>query len=282
MMNDEVQKHIYFSSPEEAIPIITELLVKEDFKTLASYYNLTDTEVKLADLESGDFFIRKKRPKSSHPAISWRYKHPFSPGFTYNSARKGSRENIYVIRVKIIIEQGAGSPNQEGYDSFYMIKSSKGWQILTDPVDTDDIMPPSITGSDVDPMPPPSWQTKDSNPRGKHATVKSTVASSVVTPSISEAIKAGDITMLKKLIKDGADIHARFDEKLLKHRVDTGFTFIQLAILVSKPGNSRVKMSVSGSAITRGREEVAWDMILLLSEDGADIHAVTKTGLTAL
>ncbi len=140
-MSSEIQKQAssasYFSSPEEAVPIITELLKKQDFKTLASYYDLSDSGIKLVDLESGDFFIRKKRPELAHPAEFWRYKHPFSPGFKYNGMSSESRENVYVIRVKIIINQGEGSPSQVGYDSFYMIKSAKGWQILPDRVAED-------------------------------------------------------------------------------------------------------------------------------------------------
>ena len=104
-MNNEIQKQTFalghFSSPEEAVPIITQLLVKEDFKTLASYYDLSDSGVKLVDLESGDFFIRKKRPEVTHPADFWRFKHPFSPGFKYSSMSNGPKENVYTIHVKI-------------------------------------------------------------------------------------------------------------------------------------------------------------------------------------
>ncbi len=136
-MNNDTNDHTYFPSPEEAIPIIADLLIKKDFNTLAKYYDLAHSEIKLADLKSGDFFIRKERPEIAHPAEFWRYKHPFSPGFTYSSLTAGPRENVYLIRVEIVIDQGAASPSQEGYDSFYMISSAKGWQILPDVVDED-------------------------------------------------------------------------------------------------------------------------------------------------
>ena len=142
LMSSEIQKQAssasYFSSPEEAVPIITGLLKKEDFKTLANYYDLSDSGIKLVDLESGDFFIRKKRPEVAHPAEFWRYKHPFAPGFKYSGMSSGFRKNVYLIRVEIIINQGEDSPSQVGYDSFYMIKSAKGWQILADRVEEDD------------------------------------------------------------------------------------------------------------------------------------------------
>jgi len=160
LMSSEIQNHVsspgHFSSPEEAVQIITELLKKRDFKTLASYYDLSDSGIKLADLESGDFFIRKKRPEVAHPAELWHYKHPFSPGFKYISMDSGPRENIYTIRVEIIIDQGTSSPSQIGRDSFYMIKSPKGWKILTDHV-------ASKEGGELpllapEPMPDPSWK----------------------------------------------------------------------------------------------------------------------------
>ena len=97
-MNDNKQKDMldtyYFSSPAEAVPIITELLVKKNFKILAKYYDLSDSEVKISEMESGDFFIRKVRPKFSHPAGFWRYKHPFAPGFKLNSIEAKSPLNI--------------------------------------------------------------------------------------------------------------------------------------------------------------------------------------------
>ena len=66
----EMSKSYYFSSPAEAIPIISELLEKKNFKVLARYYDLSNSEIKLSELESGDFFIRKERPEIAHPAGS--------------------------------------------------------------------------------------------------------------------------------------------------------------------------------------------------------------------
>ena len=138
LMSSEIQKQTstarYFSSPEEAVPIITALLAKKDFKTLASYYDLSDSGINLIDLESGDFFIRKERPEVAHPADFWQFKHPFSPGFKYSGMRSGPRENVHLIHLEIVIDQGVDSPSQVGFDSFYMIKSAQGWQIITDVV----------------------------------------------------------------------------------------------------------------------------------------------------
>ena len=122
----------YFTTPWEAVPIITDLLKNQDFKTLAAYYDISSSKIKRADLESGEFFIQTDRPEAAHPAEFWRYKHPFAPGFKFDNVQSTEKEGIYNVTVMILIDQGEGSPSQEAYDNFHMIKSTKGWQILPD------------------------------------------------------------------------------------------------------------------------------------------------------
>jgi len=126
---------LYFSSPKEAVPVIADLLRKEDFETLTKYYDLSGSDIQKSELESGDFFIRKKRPELSHPGGFWRYKHPFAPGFEYASKHPSSKKGVYVIEVAVSIDQGADSPVQRGKSLFYMVTSDKGWQLLPDRVD---------------------------------------------------------------------------------------------------------------------------------------------------
>ncbi len=133
--NDETSGRAFFTSPQEAVPKIADMLRQSDFKTLARYYDLTDSDVPLADLESGTFFIREERPEFAHPGGFWRYKHPFSPGFEYIDMQSTDRDAVHEIRVTISIEQGAGSPDQVGYSFFYMIRSAHGWQVLPDKVE---------------------------------------------------------------------------------------------------------------------------------------------------
>lgn len=141
MKNNEISKQSnnadFFSSPEEAIPIISELLKKNNFKTLADYYYLSGTEIDRSVLESGDFFIQNKHPEFSHPGGFWRYKHPFAPGYEYSGTRSTSRKEVYIIEVSISIDQGEGTPAQRGFSLFYMKKSDNGWQILPDIVEED-------------------------------------------------------------------------------------------------------------------------------------------------
>ncbi len=137
-MNDNNQKGMsktyYFSSPAEAVQMITELLKNQNFKTLARYYDLSNSEIKRSELESGDFFIRKKRPEIAHPAGFWRHKHPFAPGFTFNNVKATAKDAVYIVEVSISIDQGADSPKQIGLSYFYMIRSDKGWKVLPDQV----------------------------------------------------------------------------------------------------------------------------------------------------
>ena len=133
-----MSKTYYFSSPAESIPIITELLEKKNFKFLAGYYDLSNSEIKLSELESGDFFIRKERPEIAHPAGFWRYKHPFAPGFTFSNIRATKNKGIYIVKVSITIDQGPDAPEQIGLSYFYMVKSDNGWRILPDHVTEDE------------------------------------------------------------------------------------------------------------------------------------------------
>ncbi|MCP3924148.1 MAG: hypothetical protein GY714_16330 [Desulfobacterales bacterium] len=136
--NIQSEEH-FFYLPSEAIEIITELLKKEDYKSLAKYYDLSDSEIKISQLESGVFFIRSKPPEICHPAGFWRYKHPFAPGFKFSSSRETSRENIYIIEVSISIDQGSDSPEQESLSYFYMKKYDEGWKLLPDQLDESDL-----------------------------------------------------------------------------------------------------------------------------------------------
>ena len=125
----------YFNSPEDAVPIIAELLRQEDFRTLAEHYDLSSSDIPRSELESGDFFILDERPEAAHPAGFWRFKHPFPPGFNYSGSSPSSvGAGVHGVTVTISIDQGPASPSQEGRILFFMIESDRGWQILPDPV----------------------------------------------------------------------------------------------------------------------------------------------------
>ena len=54
---------LYFDSPQQAVEKTTELLKKDDWPTLARYYDLAGAKVDPASLRSGEFFLRKEKPQ---------------------------------------------------------------------------------------------------------------------------------------------------------------------------------------------------------------------------
>jgi hypothetical protein len=120
---------LYFESVEKAVATAGELLRKNDWPTLARYYDLAGSDVKAEDLENGEFFIRKERPANADPAGFWKTKHPFPPGFTFDRVEKTDDAAVMRVHVKIEIDQGGG-PKQRSLASFAVRKSAKGFQIL--------------------------------------------------------------------------------------------------------------------------------------------------------
>ena len=119
----------YFTSPEQAVIVITELLRREDWSALSRYYDLSDSKVDRQELESGRFFIRAEKPEGAHPAGFWRYKHPFAPGFKFDRVKATADPSVIVVAVSVEIDQGGGV-KQRGLSEFKMRNSQKGYQIL--------------------------------------------------------------------------------------------------------------------------------------------------------
>ena len=119
----------FFSSPQESVEIITQLLGDEDWETLSSYYRIESQSRPLLDsLLSGDYYVRKEPPETAHPAGFWKYRHPFPPGFTY-AWHEALEEDVIRVHVAIEIDQGDGT-TQQGQASYLMIRSRKGYQLL--------------------------------------------------------------------------------------------------------------------------------------------------------
>jgi hypothetical protein len=120
---------LYFESPEKAVIACNELVRKQDWKTLARYYDLAGTGVKLAELESGEFFIRKERPANADPMGFWKTRHPFPPGFNFTGVEKTDDPAVVKVLVAVEIDQGGG-PKQRSVASFFVRKSPQGWRAL--------------------------------------------------------------------------------------------------------------------------------------------------------
>ena len=128
----ELKESMYFSSPQEAVEIISGLLIKKDWKALSRFYYLEGSNIDIAELESGRFFIRTKAPEVSHPGGFWEHKHPFPPQFKYLSHKETGDKIIVTVYIKI--DEGMGL-FQEGRQEFAMKKNSEGLQLLPVTVD---------------------------------------------------------------------------------------------------------------------------------------------------
>jgi len=122
----------FFESPQQAVEEITKLLKQKKFHELACYYDLNNSDRNRSMLESGEFFIREKKPPLAHPAGFWRYKHPFAPGFKYQRIEPTGRDKVFRVHLAISIAQGEDMPDQIGTSEFLMIKHLQGWLVLPD------------------------------------------------------------------------------------------------------------------------------------------------------
>ena len=119
----------YFTSPQDAVPIITRLLTSRDWRRLSEYYDLTGTTIDRMELESGRFFIRTERPAGINPGVPWEYRHPFTPGDTFERVMLTSTPDVYEVTMQVRIAE-AGTMTQRGVATFKMRKSGRGYQIL--------------------------------------------------------------------------------------------------------------------------------------------------------
>jgi hypothetical protein len=132
----------FFESPQQAVSRSEELLRKQDWSTLASYYDLSGSGVDRSELTSGRFFMRSDRPSGAHPGVDWRYKQPFAPGFKFDHVEPTDRPDVQQVIVSISIDQGGGMV-QKGLKSFLLRKSARGYQLLPNPPPQPQQQPPS-------------------------------------------------------------------------------------------------------------------------------------------
>lgn len=123
----------YFSSPEEAVTIVTKLIGDKDWPGLARYYDLTESDVAPEELGSGRFFLVDEGEYVGPPLAGPKVKRPFQPGFKYDrhAAGPGSKVKVYV---SISIDQG-DAVVLEGSGAFLLKKTPMGYRLL--PEDTD-------------------------------------------------------------------------------------------------------------------------------------------------
>lgn len=119
---------LYFTSPKQAVEVVIDMIIAEEFEKLSRYYDLSGSDIDRDELTSGRLFVRTERPEVSHPGEFWRIKEPFPSGFQY-SGHSTNDEGIATVRVSVEIDQGGGM-FQRGKDSFRMKQQPEGWQLL--------------------------------------------------------------------------------------------------------------------------------------------------------
>jgi hypothetical protein len=122
----------YFADPQSAVPVISRMLATEDWKTLASYYDVPADSPERANLESGDAFISKAPPGSPQSAQFDRYIQPFPPEFHFISTRQTDNPGLVEVTVAREIDQGGGMV-QRVTRTFMMRKSENGFQLILVP-----------------------------------------------------------------------------------------------------------------------------------------------------
>jgi len=130
MAKEPAYEASFFKSPRQAVEAIRKMLDDKSWASLANYYELSGSDIDRKSLISGEFFIRTERPEAAHPGGFWRYKHPFATSFKYANNSPADHTGVVNVRVSIRIDQGAGSPAQEGWQEFKMRQSEQGFQIL--------------------------------------------------------------------------------------------------------------------------------------------------------
>jgi hypothetical protein len=130
-----------FPDPRAAVEQIGRMLRDRAWLKLAMYYDLSGTEVDLAKLISGAFFLHAEALRVGHPAVDNRIKEPFSPQFSYHSHRGTAGDEIVVI-VSFSVDEGMGMV-REGLDAFPMRKTENGYRLI----------PKSKSGPETDSVP---------------------------------------------------------------------------------------------------------------------------------
>ena len=119
----------YFSSPRDAVPIITGALRNADWMLLAQYYDRTGTGLREVDLQDSSFYLQDVKPQKIHPGLDWKYRQPFTPGFQFD--RVEEKPDPSIVNVHLIVDVGKGGGLiQRGLSEFRMRRSAGGYQIL--------------------------------------------------------------------------------------------------------------------------------------------------------
>ncbi len=118
----------YFTTPQESVDVITRLLQSRDWATLASYYDLSGTDIDWQSLSDGRFFLAARPPEAARSAEGWRHTVPFPPGSRFQSARYVGNNEVEVT-VSIDRDDGNGTV-QRSLGTFRLKAHPEGYQLV--------------------------------------------------------------------------------------------------------------------------------------------------------
>lgn len=142
----EVGDPLYLPSPAEAVPILSDLLARGDWETLARYYDLSgvgepDDPGAVVDRwpwPDASWFTDAPAPYVAiAPRPPFRYRHPFPPSFEYVGHEVEGDEARVVVEGSWTPDSvhGEEAAPQAGRWAFRMRRHDEGWQVLPDPVE---------------------------------------------------------------------------------------------------------------------------------------------------
>lgn len=129
---------LYFENPATAVERINDLLAREEWGTLARYYDLAGSDLEYEDVAWWEWFEHGGQPVADPYGRTGPH-HPFPEGATY----RGHEVDDRVCRVTVELDpvladllHGAEPRGRDGPElrSFYLVHHDEGWQLL-DPND---------------------------------------------------------------------------------------------------------------------------------------------------
>lgn len=119
----------FFTTPQEAVTVINQLLESENYPALARYYSVKDGGVEFDILASGAYFLKKEGTETGIPGGFGKFAKPFPAGFRYYAHHPEGR--FIKVTTDYEIDQGDGMV-QQALQDFYLIESNKGYQLIAD------------------------------------------------------------------------------------------------------------------------------------------------------
>ena len=133
----------YFASPAEAVSVITDLMRKEDWLKLGRYHDHAGMGWRENDMQDSAFYLHQIKPENTHPAIDWKYKYPFAPGFKFESVEDAPQVGVVRVILRFDIDAGGGT-KQTRLAVLLLRQSDKGYQLI--PPDPKPPLKPEFTG----------------------------------------------------------------------------------------------------------------------------------------